>query len=270
MGFISSDGSEHDSSYDQKHHESNVYGRNDGGGDLGLAKEIMNAPKNLINAWAKKSADAEAAHERWKEDAETVKSVIADYCKENWQGVINTGKMFYCYEIAYALVVIAYCKKGNYEDAIRTLLHFKDLLANPEFFSENELKILNEWSAEGNHYKYKESEKKLEKMIKQTYSKAKGHEVSDDEFKQFYISFCEKEIKAKRGNPILWLDKWGNLSGKKITAEDIKRIAAGDKDLITNLLAEKKLNVGQRIGCFLALIAIVVIVFIIAARVLGF
>jgi hypothetical protein len=268
MGFISSDGSEHDSSYDQKHHESNVYGRNDGGGDLGLAKEIMNAPANIIKGLVNKAAETEAANKRWDEDAKTVKSVIADYCKENWQGVINTGKMFYCYEIAYALVVIAYCKKGNYEDALRTLLHFEDRLSNPEPFSENELKILNEWSAEGNNYQLKGPEKKLEKMIKQTYSKAQRHEVSDDEYKQFYISFCEKEIKATKGGP-LWAGKWEELKGNKMTKEDIKRIAGGDKEIVTNLLVATKNNLGNKIGCFLALAAIVVIVFVIAVLLLG-
>jgi uncharacterized protein with GYD domain len=303
MGFISSDGSEHDSSYDQMHHERNVYGRNDDGGDLGLAKAALNAPVNFMKGLANKVAEEQARAAAMRESAKNTGIMVDFYCAGNWDGVLNVPTPFHSKGIA--LNAIAHAKKGNYEFAFKQYLSYIDY-GDPdsgveEYFSEKTKKFFAETSLSS----------LAEEAIKQAYSKAKGHQVTDDEFKQFQISFYEKKItnlyaglntgkgkgKVQRyffdytvyafngrySENIMpyWIRKWCNLQGvmsTEYTGEDLKKIPGINEEMIKDLLflhevyaiksGKKKAGVGGKIGCFLALAAIVVIAVVIAALVL--
>jgi hypothetical protein len=283
MGFISSDGSEHDSSYDQKHHESNVYGRNDDGGDLGLAKEIMNAPANFLKGIADKAANdrakAEAERDHRKNTARTANTLVDFYCAGNWNSLIsffneNEEKFDHAYTHykANALAAIAFAKKGKCKDAYRAYIDYLNL-SEPggeddhedvvKHFSENTKKVFSEGNLQT----------LAEEAVKQAYSKEIGHQVSENEFKLFKISYYEEEIRRTEGSNSNAINMWKNLSGKELTKEELTRIANGNGKMVKHIMLNIKLDnskatVAGKIGCFLALAAIVVIAVVIAALIL--
>jgi hypothetical protein len=239
-----------------------------GGGDLGLAKEIMNAPANAIKNWADRnaaaSANAEIEKARAKEAAKNTGIMVDFYCAGNWDGVLSAPTFN---NKGFTLKAIAHAKKGDCESAFSLYLVYIDRdyegdNRSEQYLSEKTKKFFAETKLSS----------LAEEAIKQAYSKAKGHQVTDEEFKQFQISLFEKKItnlyaELKTGkvpvqnlfrfytkyqfngkvfvlngnfsddNMAYWLRKWSNLQGlKEYTGEDLKKIPGINEKMIKDLL----------------------------------
>jgi hypothetical protein len=240
MGFISSDGSEHDSSYDQKYHDEVVLGKSSGSslGDFAanVTGNIMsNKEREGISATMKEAFALKVENERRKQP-ELIKALINNFNNGNWDAVIKTNKELWDKNVYIRGVrAIAYAKKGNHKLALSCLSY---LLLPSEKSSEpdllNDQQYLN---------LIKDAIGDMDKLISLTLkairewvSKQKGHELSDAEFTQFYISCCEEQIKywassitkEYRGVCIelcrVWERKWRELSERPLSAKDRKRI----------------------------------------------
>jgi hypothetical protein len=223
----------------------------------GIGKDIAGGINNAIAGWANKAQEerelAEMKIELRQIHKKFTNTFVDFYCADDWDAIINFNEAIQ--GRAVALKIIAYAKKGNCEDALRKYL-FIDLreMESDAFFP-------------GDKVQFSEKTKKFfaetnlsslaEEAIKQAYSKAKGHQVTDEEFKQIKISFCEKEISRiftpyaiksfVEFNEIeAWLKKWSNLQGiTKYTGEDLKKIPGINEKMIKGWWKVKHFFTGE-------------------------
>jgi len=151
--------------------------------------------------------------------------LINDYNNCNWDAIINVeSKLADYFKPIFGLKAIACGKKLDYKKSFRWLSSLEFSIHNKDcdLFSAEQIE-----NAIGN------SDKLIAlslKAAKEAVSNFKKCDLTDDEFNQFYLSFCENEIRINvRANRETvynyWLEKWNKLSKKPMTIEDKKRIA---------------------------------------------
>ena len=238
-----------------------------GGGGKSLADSLRDAADRAES----KAEQAQLDKEQRKEEAQVVNSLVEFYCAENWDAIINTKFYGRFYQIAFALVVIACCKKGNSKLATQLLEKFHPHFIYDEWkeeLSANALKVLSEWDSDKWNWEKNEGmgpDDYLKEMVKQACSKSVGRKVSDTEFNQSKLIIYEKEIRelyaimndlyehrlsnatalrdAHTASIFISLGKWANLQGKEIltlTEEDMQKIAGNNAKLLDFLLYLRK------------------------------
>jgi len=225
-----------------------------------------------IAGWLSDKADKAALNEVYqKQHAEEANSIVEDYCNGNWDAVIAKNSQFGAFQYdgrLFALVVIAYCEKGNYLDAYLTLESFRSSGVPNNYYSEKTSKVLADWDYEQRKSAPKAMEEELKKIPKEYYSKSLGKEVTDEEFRDYcysiVVNFAEMGDKWKE-----YYYKWRRLrsSKDKPSLYDLKTLSRGNESIHNELLImEKYKGVGfgqsekaKKIGTKVILIAIGVI-----------
>jgi len=241
MAYKSNDGRTHDTQADARY--------SDFQDELvGMGSNIMSGAKSAADR--QREAAAEAAlddlEDAWKTEQIRIGSaIIQNYMNSQWDKVINIDASVQFNQRIYdgrifAFKAIAYGKKGDYENALRMLPYFKSIGGLPDDYIDYSGNVLNFITNISN-----DLDSLVIETIKQAYSKQKGYAVTDLEFKQFHISFCEKEIVRNwtqmDGERLIeyWKFQWSILSGKKITSSEMKRIAGSNKRLSKMLLSKR-------------------------------
>jgi hypothetical protein len=250
-----------------------------GGGEKSLASSLRDAADRA----ASEADQARLREEQRKEEAQVVNSLVEFYCAENWDAIINTTFYGVFYQIAWVLVVIASCKKGNYKRATQCLDSFLPNFTWKEWkedLSANALKVLSEWDCDKWDWKKNNGvapDDYLKEMVKQAYSKTQGRKVSDTEFNQSQLPIHEENIRELYTNMIdlygqklsnakaiqtadvvhiqIALKKWAELQGKEtLTEEDMQKIAGSNAKLLNFLLYLKKAEKPSKVAKIVKLV----------------
>jgi hypothetical protein len=207
----------------------------------GIGKDIAGGINNAIAGWANKNEEArnrEAARRNYARNTDTLVDL---FCAGDWDGVLNFTGL--CHYKERALRIMAHAKKGECLVALKEYFSYLDFEPADkyeereveEYFSEKTKKFFIET---GNLAS-------VQRALIQAYSKEKGHQVTKDDLKQFYISSIEKAIcsfsdyKNRSG---IWgeIDNWSKRSGREMTVEDIRRISGGNEELVKCFLFVEK------------------------------
>lgn len=164
-----------------------------------------------------------------------VKALVKNYNNGKWFAVAHSRANPFFYEEVNGVRAIAYGKLGNYKKAFKFLL----ALENGSVSYIGRDKKIPPLIDQNIGNKEKLTELALE-AAKEAVSKHLGHMATEDEFTKYYLSACERRIRAvprmvnhdKAEHEMYGMeDIWKRLAKKEMTLKDKKRIARGSGPL---------------------------------------